>query len=88
MTSSLPHPPISLPPLADLLQHPEPVVLDRQGNEVHGKHPVLMLNDGTVCEGISFGAEKSVAGECVFQTGKYTAIPSQIRHGGLSRIPH
>lgn len=32
---------------------------------------VLELVDGTAFRGISFGAEgKSVAGECVFQTGK------------------
>ena len=30
----------------------------------------LMLPDGTAYQGISFGAEKSIAGECVFQTGK------------------
>ena len=31
---------------------------------------VLELSDGTAFRGISFGAEnKSVAGECVFQTG-------------------
>lgn len=31
---------------------------------------ILELSDGTACRGISFGAEdKSVAGECVFQTG-------------------
>ena len=32
---------------------------------------VLELADGTAFRGISFGAEgKSIAGECVFQTGK------------------
>ena len=32
---------------------------------------VLELSDGTAYRGISFGAEeKSVAGECVFQTGQ------------------
>jgi hypothetical protein len=31
---------------------------------------VLELTDGTACRGFSFGAEaKSIAGECVFQTG-------------------
>lgn len=31
---------------------------------------ILELSDGTAYRGISFGAEdKSVAGECVFQTG-------------------
>lgn len=32
---------------------------------------VLELSDGSAYQGISFGAEgKSIAGECVFQTGK------------------
>lgn len=36
---------------------------------------VLELSDGSAYRGISFGAEgKSIAGECVFQTGK--EIPS------------
>jgi Carbamoyl-phosphate synthase small chain, CPSase domain len=36
---------------------------------------VLELSDGTLYSGISFGSEaKSVAGECVFQTG--TSVPS------------
>lgn len=32
---------------------------------------VLELADGLALSGHSFGAEKSVAGECVFQTGKH-----------------
>jgi hypothetical protein len=33
---------------------------------------VLELSDGSIYPGISFGAVgKSVAGECVFQTGKF-----------------
>lgn len=33
---------------------------------------VLELNDGSAFRGFSFGAQgKSVAGECVFQTGKF-----------------
>ena len=37
---------------------------------------ILELSDGSAYQGISFGAtDKSVAGECVFQTGKpYTNI--------------
>lgn len=31
---------------------------------------VLELGDGLVLQGQSFGAERSVAGECVFQTGE------------------
>lgn len=38
---------------------------------------VLELNDGSIYSGLSFGAVgKSVAGECVFQTGKAFAIIS------------
>ena len=32
---------------------------------------VLALQDGSVFQGFSFGAEKSVSGECVFQTGNF-----------------
>ena len=35
---------------------------------------VLELNDGSVFRGFSFGAPgKSVAGECVFQTGEFSS---------------
>jgi carbamoyl-phosphate synthase/aspartate carbamoyltransferase len=34
-----------------------------------GRQSVLELEDGTVYQGYNFGAEKSVAGELVFQTG-------------------
>ena len=38
---------------------------------------VLELSDGTAYRGISFGAEgKSVAGECVFQTGEQVSMSS------------
>ena len=48
------------PPIAATLVQDEDKVVDA----------VLELADGTVFRGISFGAEgKSVAGECVFQTG-------------------
>lgn len=30
----------------------------------------LLLKDGSSYQGISFGSEKSISGECVFQTGK------------------
>lgn len=36
------------------------------GNELEG---ILLLADGSSYKGTSFGAEKSVAGETVFQTG-------------------
>ena len=30
---------------------------------------ILLLDDGTAYAGVSFGASRSIAGECVFQTG-------------------
>lgn len=40
--------------------------------ESNALEAVLELSDGTSCRGISFGAEgRSVAGECVFQTGAF-----------------
>lgn len=51
-----PAPPVTAPST----QNEDAIVLDA----------VLELSDGTAFRGISFGAEsKSVAGECVFQTG-------------------
>jgi carbamoyl-phosphate synthase/aspartate carbamoyltransferase len=35
---------------------------------------VLEMQDGTLFEGFSFGADHSVAGECVFQTGELWTI--------------
>ena len=41
---------------------------------------VLELADGTAFRGVSFGAEgKSVAGECVFQTGTPSASTAGLR---------
>ncbi len=59
----------------------------------------LILQDGSVFEGESFGAEKSTSGECVFQTGKnlqfsfvFPPISQSLfqrnRHGRLSRVTH
>ena len=39
----------------------------------------LELEDGTVYQGYSFGAEKSVSGELVFQTGIFSRFPSRCR---------
>ena len=36
---------------------------------MQGKRAVLLLEDGTHLEGVSFGAAKEVAGEVVFTTG-------------------
>ncbi|KAJ3544669.1 hypothetical protein NMY22_g2703 [Coprinellus aureogranulatus] len=60
--NSLPAAPVTGPVRGDLVkgEHEQPV-------EVDG---VLELEDGTAFRGFSFGAQgKSVAGECVFQTG-------------------
>lgn len=48
----------------------------------------LELQDGSAYQGFSFGAEKSVSGELVFQTGNWTLrhcrIISQDPRGGIS----
>ena len=47
-----------------------PVAAITTQNEQALRDGVLELADGTAFQGISFGAEgKSIAGECVFQTG-------------------
>lgn len=57
-TIQIPAPPVTSPPIL---------------GEAPPSDVVLELNDGSAFSGISFGAEgKSVAGECVFQTGKTT----------------
>lgn len=49
---------------------PAPPVSAPTQNEGTTTDAVLELADGTAFRGISFGAEgKSIAGECVFQTG-------------------
>lgn len=45
-------------------------LIPADGTEEEGDM-VLELSDGTAFEGIGFGAQKSVGGECVFQTGKF-----------------
>jgi len=34
----------------------------------------LFLKDNTAFQGISFGAQHSIAGECVFQTGEFLLL--------------
>jgi len=46
--------------------HP-PVHAILEENPVIG---TLYLKDNTALQGISFGAQRSIAGECVFQTGE------------------
>ena len=54
-TNALPHPPVTAPPCDQT-----------EASTV----ATLVLADGSSFQGISFGAEtKSIAGECVFQTG-------------------
>lgn len=36
------------------------------------RYGTLMLNDYSAYHGISFGAERDIVGECVFQTGMST----------------
>lgn len=44
-----------------------PATLPDIGQETQSA--VICLKDGTVYQGYSFGAAKSICGECVFQTG-------------------
>jgi carbamoyl-phosphate synthase / aspartate carbamoyltransferase len=49
------------------------------GEAKNALEAVLDLFDGTAFRGISFGAQgKSVAGECVFQTGARAALPTSL----------
>jgi len=41
----------------------------KQKGEVEDKKAHLVLADGTIFNGLSFGAAVSISGECVFQTG-------------------
>jgi len=55
VVNALPHPPVTAPPCDQA-----------EASTV----ATLVLKDGSSYQGISFGAEtKSIAGECVFQTG-------------------
>ena len=47
-------------------------LVDADGSEEVGDM-VLELSDGTAFEGMGFGANRSVGGECVFQTGEAEA---------------
>ncbi|KAI1305399.1 Carbamoyl-phosphate synthase, partial [Mortierella claussenii] len=54
VVNPLPHPPVTAPPC----------------EQADATVATLVLQDGSSYQGISFGAEvKSIAGECVFQTG-------------------
>ena len=57
---------VPLPPVTA-----RPVEVD--GTVAEERLMTLELQDGTAYQGYSFGAEKSVSGELVFQTGKFRA---------------
>jgi len=63
--------PITYPPsqeIAQLFQGAEAALNGSTGAKDSDKM-LLELADGSAYEGYSFGAEKSIAGECVFTTG-------------------
>jgi len=65
--ANLPAPPVTAAPVGD--------------NDVEPQDGILELADGSAFRGISFGAEgKSVAGECVFQTGKLRVSHDSAAH--------
>jgi carbamoyl-phosphate synthase/aspartate carbamoyltransferase len=58
--------------LNDSPKPPVTSVFESDGEQFCSVDAVLELSDGSAFKGISFGAEgKSIAGECVFQTGKF-----------------
>lgn len=64
---------------ASQFQVPTPLATIVQGDDGAGNEEaidaVLELSDGSAYRGISFGAQdKSVAGECVFQTGSWPLL--------------
>jgi hypothetical protein len=69
-------PSIAQPTIETVLPAPYPPVSFRAEPEAElqkSKIATLLLQDGTSHQGYSFGAEgKSVAGELVFQTGKFS----------------
>jgi carbamoyl-phosphate synthase/aspartate carbamoyltransferase len=65
--------PVSRPPLSRMTSAfndpASPITMSASSPNV-AEDAVLELSDGSAFRGISFGAQgKSVAGECVFQTG-------------------
>jgi len=66
--------PITCPPsqeIAQLFQGAEAALKGVEGSKGPNKM-LLELADGSAYEGYSFGADKSIAGECVFTTGELT----------------
>lgn len=57
-----------LPPDQLAQQFPGP---DVQQSQFQDNKMLLELTDGSAYEGYSFGADKTISGECVFQTGEH-----------------
>lgn len=76
----LPVPPVTCPPPSELdAIFPGPDAADgenrgrgtKASSGIQGDGKMLLeLTDGTAYEGFGFGADKSISGECVFQTGR------------------
>ncbi|KAM0753284.1 putative bifunctional pyrimidine biosynthesis protein PyrABCN [Meredithblackwellia eburnea MCA 4105] len=69
--STGPTPPITTPPasrLEELFPGPDKDTRKAQA-DLDAEKMLLELTDGSAFEGYSFGANKSISGECVFQTG-------------------
>ena len=68
--ASEPSPPVTAPPVI-CGYYPLPTHVEA----------VLELGDGSTYRGTSFGAEgKSIAGECVFQTGELHTFVTRVRY--------
>jgi carbamoylphosphate synthase small subunit len=50
--------------------------MEKQQQQQQNRGATLVLSDGTRYRGVSFGAERSVGGECVFQTGMVGYVES------------
>lgn len=61
-----------LPPNQISKQFPGP---DAPHSKAQDGKMLLELTDGSAYEGYSFGADKTISGECVFQTGVHSAAP-------------
>ena len=68
-SATFPHPPIT----------PQPAGKDGKALENPAPLMTLELQDGQAYQGFAFGAEKSISGELVFQTGKLHVTKSAWR---------
>jgi len=86
--SALPSPPVCAPHVDKLERlFPGPDGKDQVG-EIESR-TLLELADGSAFEGYTFGADKSITGEVVFQTGKpqATPFPTTARLGIADSLP-